>query len=137
MNTSNTIIEMAVYNPTVVRQNSRQLKASTEASTRLEKFLDPNILPTALKYLTKLIIDNCGGSVGSQVFDHYPDPIVPAEINFDPKLPSVVSGINIPEDFALDIVAKVGSRLDLNLEADLVEGLSGFMATIKFQPTNL
>ncbi len=37
LNTTETIIELAVYDRTTVRQNSRQLKSVTEASVRLEK----------------------------------------------------------------------------------------------------
>jgi phenylalanyl-tRNA synthetase beta chain len=100
--TTDTIIEMAIYNPTTVRQNSRQLKTVTEAAIRLEKQLDPKLIPIAINHLVKLIIDNCTGTIGSQLFDYYPNPVVVPVIKFDPKLPSIMSGINIPEDFALD-----------------------------------
>jgi phenylalanyl-tRNA synthetase beta chain len=133
--TTNTIIELAIYNPTVVRQNSRQLKVVTEAGTRLEKFLDPELIPLAFNQLVKLIIDNCGGSIGSEIFDYYPNPKIQTEIKFDPKLPSIISGINIPESFALDIVKKVGSREDINIEEDLAEEVIRFYGYNKI-PTN-
>ena len=124
--TANIIVEMAVYNPTTVRQNSRQLKATTEAATRLEKALDPELIPTAITHLIQLIIENCGGQVGSQLFDYYPNPIISEPIEFNPKLPSIMSGINITEDFALDIVNRVGSRPDIIQEEDLVEEVVRF-----------
>ena len=124
--TTNTIIEMAVYNPATVRQNSRQLKAVTEASIRLEKFLDPELIPTAITHLAQLIIENCGGQIGSQLFDYYPNPEIAPTIEFNPKLPSITSGIDIPEDFALDIVSRVGSRQDITQEEDLVEEVVRF-----------
>lgn len=124
--TTNTIVEVAVYNPTHVRQNSRTLKASTEAAIRLEKQLDPELIPVAFTHLVQLILENCGGQVGSQVFDYYPNPVEKPTIKFNPKLPSIMSGIDIPESFALDIVQKVGYRPDLNLEEDLVEEVVRF-----------
>lgn len=124
--TTDTIIEMAIYNSTTVRQNSRQLKAVTEASVRLEKSLDPELVPLAFNYLVELIIDTCGGRIDSQVFDYYPHPINKNTIKFNPKLPSIMSGIDIPEKFALDIVQRVGNRPDLTLEEDLVEEVVRF-----------
>lgn len=124
--TANVIIEMAVYNPTTVRQNSRQLKVSTEAAVRLEKLLDPELIPISLNHLAQLIIENCGGQIGSQVFDYYPNPEAPPTIDFNPKLPSIMSGIDIPESFAQDIVNRVGSRKDITMEEDLVEEVVRF-----------
>lgn len=124
--TTNTIIELAIYNPTTVRQNSRQLKTNTEAGVRLEKQLDPELIPIAFNHLVQLIIDNCGGSVGSQVFDYYPNPETTPIIEFDPKKPSLYAGIEIPEDFAIDIVAKVGARKDITQEEDLIEEVVRF-----------
>jgi phenylalanyl-tRNA synthetase beta chain len=124
--TTDTIIELAIYNPTTVRHNSHQLKVTTEAATRLEKFLDPESIPTAIGYLAQLIVEHCGGSIGSEVFDYYPNPEIATPIEFDPKLPSIVSGIDIPEDVALDIVARVGTRKDIVAPEDLVEEVIRF-----------
>ena len=124
--TTNTIIEIGVYNPTTVRQNHQQLKVTTEAATRLEKLLDPELIPQAFNHLLRLITLNCGGSVGSQVFDYYPNPQTPSIIDFDPKMPSSISGIDIPQDFATDIVAKVGHRPDISLPEDLAEEVIRF-----------
>jgi phenylalanyl-tRNA synthetase beta chain len=124
--TTNTIVEIAIYNPTVVRQNRQQLKVTTEAATRLEKFLDPSSIPQALNHLIRLITLNCGGSLGSKIFDYYPSPIVTSPIEFDPILPSTISGIDIPTDFANDIVAKVGNRPDIVQPEDLAEEVIRF-----------
>ena len=126
INTTNTIIEVAIYNNVRIRLDSRKLKIVTEASTRLEKDLDPELIPNAINRLAQLIIENCGGTVGSQVFDYYPHPVVAPVIDFDPKLPSKISGITIPEDFATDIVAKVGHRPDITLPEDLAEEVIRF-----------
>lgn len=124
--TTNTIVEIAVYNPTVVRQNRQQLKVTTEAATRLEKFLDPNSIPQALNHLIRLITLNCGGSLGSKIFDYYPNPVIAKTIEFDPELPSTISGIDIPVDFANDIVTRVGSRPDITQSEDLAEEVIRF-----------
>jgi len=133
LNTSETIIEIAVYDPTTVRQNSRFLKATTEAGTRLEKSLDPELIPIAFNHLTKMILENCGGQISSEIFDYYPNPKTIFPIEFDFQKPSQVAGINIPKDFIIDCFDKLGCqinnnsitppsiRTDITIEADLVE----------------
>ena len=135
------IIEMAVYNPTTVRQNSRQLKSATEAGTRLEKYLDPETIPTAFNALINLILENCYGQINSQIFDFYPQKIISPQIKFNFDQPSKTSGINIPKDFITNCFTRLGCsfyseisdltsnilitppsiRTDITLEADLVE----------------
>jgi phenylalanyl-tRNA synthetase beta chain len=146
-NSTDLIIEMAVYNPTTVRQNSRQLKSVTEAATRLEKGLDPELIPLAFNHLADLILQNCGGQISSQIFDYYPIPLSLPQIEFDSQKPSLISGVEIPVDFALDSLNRLGCsitnnlitppsiRPDINMEADLVEEVIRFWGYQKI-PTN-
>lgn len=154
LDTKETIIEIAIYNQTTVRQNSRQLRATTEAGTRLEKSLDPETIPIAFNHLINLIQQNCHGQVSSQVFDYYPNPKTINSIEFDFQKPSQVSGIDIPKDFIIDCFTRLGClvstidnlsskilvtppsiRTDINIEADLVEEVVRFWGYQKI-PTN-
>ena len=138
LNTTDTIIELAVYDRTTVRQNSRQLKSVTEASVRLEKDLDPELIPVAFNHLTNLILENCGGQISSQIYDYYPQEITLPQIEFDPKKPSLVSGIDIPVNFSLDCLQRLGCQIDnsfitppsirkdISIEADLIEEVVRF-----------
>lgn len=147
LDTKETIIEIAFYNPSTVRQNSRSLKTTTEAGTRLEKNLDPNTIPLAFNHLVSLILENCGGHISSNIFDHYPQKRQLPQIEFDPQKASKVSGIEIPNDFALDCLKRVGCtindnlvtppsiRTDINIEADLIEEVIRFWGYQKI-PTN-
>jgi len=147
LDTSETIIEIAVYNPTTVRQNSRKLKATTEAGTRLEKSLDPDSIPIAFNHLINLIQENCGGQISSEIFDYYPNPKTISPIEFDFTKPTITSGINIPKDFITDCFTRLGCQINNNLitppsirtdiviEADLVEEAIRFWGYQKI-PTN-
>ncbi len=142
LNTAETIIELAVYDRATVRQNSRQLKSVTEASVRLEKDLDPELIPIAFNHLVNLILENCDGQINSQIFDYYPQPQILPQIEFDLKKPSLVAGIDIPVDFSFDVLKRLGStindlsstisiippsiRKDITIEADLVEEVVRF-----------
>jgi phenylalanyl-tRNA synthetase beta chain len=132
------IIEMAVYNPTTVRQNSRQLKATTEAGTRLEKELDLETIPLAFNHLIDLILQNCGGQISSNVFDYYPNRISLPQIEFDFHKPSLTSGIEISNEFSLDCLTRLGCEIknniiippsirpDITMDDDLVEEVVRF-----------
>ena len=147
LNTTEIIIEVAVYNRVVVRQNSRQLKSVTEASIRLEKDLDEELIPIAFNHLANLILENCGGQINSQIFDHYPQKIDLPKIEFDPQKASLVSGIEIPADFSLDCLKRLGCQInnslvtppsirkDISIEADLIEEAIRFWGYQKI-PTN-
>jgi phenylalanyl-tRNA synthetase beta chain len=148
INSTDIILEMAIYDPSTVRQNSRELKASTEAGTRLEKYLDPETIPLAFNSLVNLIQKNCQGQLTSQVFDYYPQPIKSPKIKFDYKSPSKVSGIDIPKNFIAACFTRLGCnfpsdilvtppsiRTDISLEADLIEEAVRFWGYNKI-PTN-
>ncbi len=141
--TTEAIVEIALYDPTTVRENSRQLKSVTESSLRLEKDLDPELIPTAFNHLTKLILENCDGQITSSLFDYYPNKISPPQIEFNPQKVSALAGIDIPSDFSLDVLKRLGCviasearqsvlitppsiRPDITLEADLIEEIIRF-----------
>jgi len=145
--TTDAIVEVAIYDPTTVRQNSRQLKSVTEASIRLEKDLDPHLIPMALNHFIKLILDNCGGQITSDLFDFFPNELVSPTIEFDPQKVSALAGIDIPVNFSINTLNSLGCissplikegiegrfeiippsiRPDITLEADLFEEVIRF-----------
>ena len=145
--TTDIIIEVAIYNKTRVRKDAQEHQTRTEAGIRLEKALDPNLIPQATSYLAKLIQQVAGGQISSQVYDYYPNPVNAKAIEFDPQSPSIYSGIDIPADFALDILKRLGCttngtlvtpptlRHDLEMQEDLIEEVVRFWGYDKI-PTN-
>lgn len=137
-NTTETIVEMAVYNRSRVRSDSRQLKTITEAGIRLDKDLDSESIPLAFNHLVQLILELEGGQISSALFEYYPQKPTLPKINFDPAKPGLYAGINIPRDFALDVLKRLGCqtdsqliippsiRQDLKLEEDLIEEVIRF-----------
>ncbi|MFA5828195.1 MAG: phenylalanine--tRNA ligase beta subunit-related protein [Candidatus Shapirobacteria bacterium] len=113
--TGDTILEMAIYNPTRIRADSRNLKTITEASIRLDKFLDTETIPQAFAFLVDNVLKICGGTVSSQLFEQYPQKPSPIFIPFDPSKPSQYAGINIPVNFSVDILTRLGCKINANL----------------------
>jgi len=145
LNTKEAIVEMAIYHPTRVRLDSKSLKVVTEASIRLEKQLDPELVPTAFNHLISLILKHCQGKVASSIFNYYPKEkkLSPHTINFNPKGPATIAGVNIDEGFSLKTLKSLGClvnqkeknswlvvppslRPDLELEEDLAEEVIRF-----------
>jgi len=135
-NTKNIILEMAVYNNIRVGIDSRKLKTITEASIRLDKELDTDLVDIAFDHLISLI----DSSEKSAMFDYYPEPIKSKNIvlNLDP---SNIAGIEIPADFTKKIISQVDidHRADIESEIDLVEEVIRFYGFQKIpldQPIN-
>lgn len=141
-NTTETIIEMAIYNRSRVRSDSRQLKVITEAGIRLDKELDTQLIPQAFNHLINLITQLTGGTVTSNTTDIYiQQPFLPT-IPFNPDKPSLFAGIPIPPEFALNTLQSLGCsiekindcykitpptlRKDLAIEEDLIEEIIRF-----------
>ena len=136
MNTKSIIAEIAIYNSSLIRKNSRSLSITTEASRRLEKDVDPNGVDYALDLLISLILEYSGGEVASS-FDYYPKKYISPKIEFDKKLASKLSGINISDedvfkilkslDFEIEdkgdvlLVTPPTGRNDVNLPEDVAE----------------
>ena len=137
MNTKNIVCEMAVYDRTIVRQNSRALKVVTEASTRLEKELDPNGIDYAMNLLVFLILESCGGSLNTKLFEYYPEKKVSQKIEMEISAPTVYAGVEISDKRVVEVleslrfkVEKGGSklivtpptdRMDIAIMEDVVE----------------
>lgn len=135
-NTKNIILEMAIYNNTRVGIDSRKLKTITEASIRLDKELDTDLVDTAFDHLISLI----NSSEKSAMFDYYPQPVKPKNIVLNIN-PSDIAGINIPADFTQKIISKldIDHRADIESEIDLVEEVIRFYGFQKIpldQPIN-
>lgn len=111
MNTKKVVIEMAVYNGTVVRRNSRELKVMTEAGTRLEKYMDPNSVPHAFEWLLSLIKEECGGTIESELFDEYIQHTPEIEINVDLDKVQQVAGIQITYSESKEYLKNLGFTL--------------------------
>jgi phenylalanyl-tRNA synthetase beta chain len=138
--TKSIILEMAIYNHTRVRVDSRKLKTTTEASIRLDKELDSHLLPTAFNHLIKLILDDTKGNIDSNLFKSYPQKPPEKKIILKTN-PSDIAGIKIPADFTQKIISKVNvnRRPDIESEIDLIEEVIRFYGFQKIptdQPIN-
>lgn len=64
LDTTNIYLEAAFWWPQAIAGRSRRFKFSSEASHRFERGVDFASIPEHLEFITRLIVDICGGEVG-------------------------------------------------------------------------
>lgn len=136
-NTKVVLFEGANFNSKSVRLTSKKFGLRTEASTRFEKGLDPNLAGAAVNRVCHLVEMIGAGTVVKGEIDIYNEKAQPKQIDLRPERANKLLGIDIkPEDMVkslngLGIQSSYdGSvihsvvptfRLDVNIEADLIE----------------
>ncbi len=140
--TTDVLLEVAYFDRESIRQTSRKLKLSTEASHRFERGVDIENLIRASNRATELICELAGGEAGEFV-DVYPTKFVQKEIESNDIKHSVkrLTGLEVENEEILRILAALGIkeknseletrnsklfiaptwRHDLAIEEDLVE----------------
>jgi len=146
--TKSVLLEAATWDMYNIRKTSRKLGHRTEASTRFEKGLDPEMTLSVLQSAFTLISDLSGGELGADPFDYYPDPEIPKRIELDINLVNRMLTLSLTKYEIVEILDKLyiteiedeggGSnpnnelqstitldiptfRRDLNIKEDLVE----------------
>ncbi len=111
-NTTNLVLEAAVFNPLSVRKTSAKLGLRSESSVRFERGVDLNQTLTALEYACYLLTKYAGGTVCQgnvhQGISHLDDKVIPMSEEFI----KAYLGITINEAEIEDIC----HRLDFNVE---------------------
>jgi phenylalanyl-tRNA synthetase beta chain len=134
-NTTDVLLEVAYFNRANIRQTSRNLKLSTEASHRFERGVDVENLIRASNRATQLICELAGGIAGDFV-DVYPTKFQSNEIESNDIHSAVkrLTGLDVEKEEILRILKALGIeqksetsfispswRHDIAIEEDLVE----------------
>lgn len=136
--TSGALIESANFQPRSVRRTSQRLKVRTEASSRFEHAVDPNLTAVAIARLVELLPRvGLQDAQVSQLVDAYSAPLVRQAFAFDPKLTDRLVGVSIPATEQARILQSLGMvvresgaellvtppsfRADVSIPADLVD----------------
>ncbi|WP_259067254.1 phenylalanine--tRNA ligase subunit beta [Mucilaginibacter sp. X4EP1] len=131
-------LESAYFNAVSVRKTSKRHGLKTDASFRFERGTDPDMTVFALKRAALLIQEVAGGQITSEIFDHYPAPVAPFEIEVTYKNIHRLIGKEIPhgemkaiiQALDIEVVGETGEglslkvppyRVDITREVDIVE----------------
>ncbi len=135
--TTDIMLEGANFAGPSIMRTSGALGLRSEASTRYEKGLDPEMIPLALDMACKMFVELCGGEVSVGTIDVRVDPKPPTILKLRPERIAAVMGADVPLAAVRDILTRLGCtvadagadlsvevptfRADLAREIDLIE----------------
>lgn len=124
-NTTNRIIlQSENFDMFAIRRASRLLGLRSEASTRFEKGLDPNLVERAINKAAEMIIDLAGGEIASDVIDIYPEPETPKIIEIKLDRIRELTRLDLTNDEILLILEKLGIKLDPEIKREELNSLN-------------
>jgi len=109
--TTNVLLESANFDPINTRRTSQALRIRTEASSRFEKGLQPELAPIALRRAIDLIIQCAGGKVKGGVVDIYPQPQDRPTLVFSMDRLHKVLGMDVSKAQVDKILSALGFKL--------------------------
>jgi phenylalanyl-tRNA synthetase beta chain len=118
--TTSIFLESAYFNSVSVRKTSKRFGLKTDSSFRFERGTDPDMTVFALKYAALLIQQVAGGTISSEIYDNYPAPVAPFEVELSYRNVDRLIGKAIGHDTIKSIV----SALDIQIVNEAAEGLS-------------
>lgn len=118
--TKNIFLESAYFNAVAVRKTAKRHGLKTDASFRYERGADPNITVFAIKRCALLIQEVAGGTISSEIADHYPNPVERFTIDVSYHTIDRLIGKQIPHGEIKDIL----TALEIEITGETGEGLS-------------
>ena len=138
--TTTIVVEAANFEGDNIRLTSKALKHRTEASSRFEKGLDPNLAEMANDRVCKLIEILGAGTVQKGIVDVYPDPVEPWTVDARVARINHILGTDFDKQMMIDIFHRLEMevedkgdvltitpptcRLDMNIEEDCAEEIA-------------
>ena len=136
--TTDVLIEAAIFAPLSVRRTARKLKLHSPSSFRFERRVDPAGVDWASRRCCELILEIAGGTLASGCLDTAPQVAAPAPVTLRLSQIERVLGIEVDRQEVLRILSRLGCeaeqsdalvtrwtpptwRHDLTREADLIE----------------
>ena len=136
--TKDIFLESAWFNPVDIRKTSFRHGLRTDAAMRFEKNVDISNTVEVLKRAALLIREIAGGTISSEVFDEYPEPVKRSEVILEYKFLQKLSGKMYSSQIVKKILQALGFEIvnettgnicisvpfnkpDIMLPADIVE----------------
>lgn len=109
--TKNIFLESAYFSPETIRKSSQVHGIKTDSSFRFERGSDPENTLYALKRAALLIKEIAGGSISSDITDHYPTPIPQRTIKATFTKINELIGAELDSKLIMEILHNLGFEL--------------------------
>ena len=134
--TNRVLIEAAHFDAPSVMFTAKRHDLRTEASSRFERGVDPNLPGRAAERAAAMMVELAGGKAVSGVQDNYPQPIEPWPVELPLREIPRLLGVELERDEVVELLARLGFesagrdpltvtvptfRPDVRRPADLVE----------------
>lgn len=106
--TKNLLLECAWFDPVSIRRTAKALGLRTEASTRFERGMDPEMAERASRRCAELILELAGGELLAGVVDAYPGRRPPLKIELSRRELLRVMGADVPDGEIEAILTALG-----------------------------
>ncbi|MBV9256510.1 MAG: phenylalanine--tRNA ligase subunit beta, partial [Ktedonobacteraceae bacterium] len=107
-NTTTVMLEAANFRAGSVRRTSVTLGLRTDASSRFEKGLDPELVIAGTNRACQLLEELAGGTVHPAIVDIYPQPVQPRTIPFSIDEVAWLTGMQVTQDEVVNTLSALG-----------------------------
>jgi phenylalanyl-tRNA synthetase beta chain len=106
--TTDVLLESANFDMKSIRRTRRALRFRTEASSRFERGIDPELARPAARRAAELMLMLCPGARVERVEDNYPRPPAPVVIDFPlGEIPRLL-GVDHPTETVIAVLTRLG-----------------------------
>ncbi|HEY7126253.1 MAG TPA: phenylalanine--tRNA ligase subunit beta [Ktedonobacterales bacterium] len=151
--TTNILLEAAHFKATNIRRTAVALGMRTDASSRFEKGVDPELTGVAADRAAQLMVELAGGTVAPGRVDFYPEPVKRRRLPFTPDEVEWLTALRVTQDEIVQTLRALGFgvepeehservlvtvptwRGDVEESADLVEEVAREIGYDKIQST--
>lgn len=109
--TGSVLLEAARFDPTSIRRTATRLALRSEASSRFERGLSPELAIHAARRATRLLVELCGGTARSGVVDAYPAPFTPPDVALTRARLDTLLGMHVPTTEVHAILIALGFEI--------------------------
>jgi len=100
--TTTVLLEAANFNATSIRRTSTTLGLRSDASSRFEKGLDPELTIAGANRAAQLMVELAGATINPGIIDVYPAPVKPRTIPFTAHEVEWLTGMKVTQSEAID-----------------------------------
>ncbi len=123
--TTDVLLECALFAPVSIRSTGKALGLSTDASYRFERGVDPEGMRNAIERAARLIVSTAGGSISSPLLDVCPRPFSRERISLRLARIEQVLGVPFDAEAVKSLLEPLGLSVEIG-ETDLSVEVPGF-----------